>query len=75
MTMNAKTSVPVILYTTEQIFCAHFMVKLFQRWLAREEQKEDACAEGVDIPEDATESARSMTAGDTTNEKRDGVSG
>jgi hypothetical protein len=29
---NAKMSVPIILYTTEQIFCAHFMVHFFRRW-------------------------------------------
>ncbi|KAL1961156.1 hypothetical protein VTO42DRAFT_3101 [Malbranchea cinnamomea] len=39
MARNAKTSVPVILYTTEQIFCAHFMVRLFRRWLRRMEGK------------------------------------
>ncbi|KKZ67656.1 hypothetical protein EMCG_06716 [[Emmonsia] crescens] len=33
----AKLTVPVILYTTEQIFCAHFMVYLFKRWGERKE--------------------------------------
>ncbi|KAK2794902.1 hypothetical protein FQN50_009826 [Emmonsiellopsis sp. PD_5] len=33
----AKLSVPVILYTTEQIFCAHFMVYLFRWWMGRVE--------------------------------------
>ncbi|KAK2803124.1 hypothetical protein FQN51_003868 [Onygenales sp. PD_10] len=37
----AKLSVPVILYTTEQIFCAHFMVYLFRRWKGRMEGEEE----------------------------------
>ncbi|EEH20329.1 hypothetical protein PABG_02588 [Paracoccidioides brasiliensis Pb03] len=28
----AKLTVPVILYTTEQVFCAHFMVRIFKWW-------------------------------------------
>ncbi|ODH46839.1 hypothetical protein GX48_07043 [Paracoccidioides brasiliensis] len=28
----AKLAVPVILYTTEQVFCAHFMVRIFKWW-------------------------------------------
>lgn len=32
---KAKTSVPVLLYTTEQICVAHFFVQLFQRWHAQ----------------------------------------
>jgi hypothetical protein len=31
----AKTSIPVLLYTTEQICVAHFMVYLFRRWRRR----------------------------------------
>lgn len=38
--MVAKTSVPVILYTTEQIFCAHFVVHLFKRWKGKVLEKE-----------------------------------
>ena len=53
--MTAKTSVPVILYTTEQIFCAHFMVKLFRWWSGRVERREERCCEegeeGVDVEE------------------------
>ncbi|PGH02483.1 solute carrier family 10 (sodium/bile acid cotransporter), member 7 [Blastomyces parvus] len=33
----AKLTVPVILYTTEQIFCAHFMVYLFKKWGERKQ--------------------------------------
>lgn len=45
MVTTAKTSVPIILYTTEQIFCAHFMVKLFRWWLRRVEGGEERCCE------------------------------
>ncbi|KAJ6068926.1 hypothetical protein N7499_010813 [Penicillium canescens] len=37
---KAKTSVPVLLYTTEQICVAHFFVQIFQRWHARIVEKE-----------------------------------
>lgn len=40
LAMVAKTSVPVILYTTEQIFCAHFVVHLFKLWKGRVLEKE-----------------------------------
>ncbi|KAL1381956.1 SBF-like CPA transporter family-domain-containing protein [Phyllosticta capitalensis] len=33
---KAKMSIPVILYTTEQVFCAHFLVAAFKRWIARD---------------------------------------
>lgn len=39
--LKAKTSVPVLLYTTEQICVAHFFVQLFRRWHARIVEKED----------------------------------
>ena len=38
---KAKTAVPVLLYTTEQICVAHFFVQLFRRWLARMIEKRD----------------------------------
>lgn len=38
---KAKTSVPVLLYTTEQICVAHFFVGLFRRWLEKRGQKGD----------------------------------
>lgn len=38
---KAKTSVPVLLYTTEQICVAHFFVQLFRRWHSRVAEKED----------------------------------
>jgi sodium/bile acid cotransporter 7 len=37
---KAKTSVPVLLYTTEQICVAHFFVQLFKRWHASIIEKE-----------------------------------
>lgn len=50
---KAKTSVPVLLYTTEQICVAHFFVQLFRRWHARVAEKLDvehrAPEDGVDI--------------------------
>ncbi|OOQ88477.1 sodium bile acid transporter family protein [Penicillium brasilianum] len=42
---KAKTSVPVLLYTTEQICVAQFFVQLFRRWHARIAEKEDGEAE------------------------------
>ncbi|KAJ5604085.1 hypothetical protein N7537_007041 [Penicillium hordei] len=39
--LKAKTSVPVLLYTTEQICVAHFFVQLFRWWHARIVEKED----------------------------------
>lgn len=39
--LKAKTSVPVLLYTTEQICVAHFFVQLFRWWHARIVDKED----------------------------------
>ncbi|KAJ5812998.1 sodium bile acid cotransporter [Penicillium robsamsonii] len=39
--LKAKTSVPVLLYTTEQICVAHFFVRLFRWWHARIVEKED----------------------------------
>ncbi|KAJ6129086.1 hypothetical protein N7512_001866 [Penicillium capsulatum] len=38
---KAKTSVPVLLYTTEQICVAHFFVQLFRRWHTRMTGKPD----------------------------------
>lgn len=43
---KAKTSVPVLLYTTEQICVAQFFVQLFRRWHARIVEKEDVHGEG-----------------------------
>lgn len=43
---KAKTSVPVLLYTTEQICVAQFFVQLFRRWHARIVEKEDVDGEG-----------------------------
>ncbi|KAF7596757.1 hypothetical protein BBP40_000185 [Aspergillus hancockii] len=39
--IKAKTSVPVLLYTTEQIRIAHFFVHLFRKWSARVNEKGD----------------------------------
>ncbi|CRL28589.1 Bile acid:sodium symporter [Penicillium camemberti] len=39
--LKAKTSVPVLLYTTEQICVAHFFVQLFRWWHTRIVDKED----------------------------------
>ncbi|OKP11947.1 hypothetical protein PENSUB_2499 [Penicillium subrubescens] len=43
---KAKTSVPVLLYTTEQICVAQFFVQLFRRWHARIAEKEDVEVDG-----------------------------
>ncbi|KAE8154732.1 putative sodium bile acid cotransporter [Aspergillus avenaceus] len=39
--LKAKTSVPVLLYTTEQICIAHFFVHVFKRWKNRVNRKGD----------------------------------
>ncbi|OQE86110.1 hypothetical protein PENNAL_c0022G03370 [Penicillium nalgiovense] len=39
--IKAKTSVPVLLYTTEQICVAHLFVQLFRWWHARIAEKQD----------------------------------
>lgn len=41
--LRAKLSVPVILYTTEQIFCAHYMVHVLGSWRSRRLRKEESC--------------------------------
>lgn len=38
---KAKTSVPVLLYTTEQVCVAHFMVYIFRRWHRRLQKRQD----------------------------------
>ncbi|PGH23762.1 hypothetical protein AJ80_02192 [Polytolypa hystricis UAMH7299] len=45
--MKAKLSVPVILYTTEQIFCAHFMVYFLRRWRENLEKKSQSDCESI----------------------------
>ncbi|EEQ84395.2 solute carrier family 10 [Blastomyces dermatitidis ER-3] len=56
----AKLTVPVILYTTEQIFCAHFMVHLFKKWGKRRQaewiEKEKRAQGGRDSPRTGCES-------------------
>ncbi|KAK7518586.1 putative sodium bile acid cotransporter [Phyllosticta citriasiana] len=42
---KAKMSIPVILYTTEQVFCAHFLAALFKRWIARDGEKRSVSEE------------------------------
>lgn len=42
----AKTSVPVLLFNVEQIFCAHFMVLLFKRWIGKMEKGSPEQVEG-----------------------------
>ncbi|GME46248.1 putative sphingosine-1-phosphate lyase protein [Neofusicoccum parvum] len=39
--VKAKLSIPLILYTTEQVFCAHFLVHAFKRWVRREKIRDD----------------------------------
>ncbi|KAJ9362932.1 putative sodium bile acid cotransporter [Paecilomyces variotii] len=49
---KAKTSVPVLLYTTEQVCVAHFMVYIFRRWHSRLQKKQDM--ESIGEPESHT---------------------
>ncbi|KAK2745376.1 hypothetical protein FQN57_003719 [Myotisia sp. PD_48] len=37
LSQKAKTSVPIILYMTEQILCAHFMVHMFLKWKVKKQ--------------------------------------
>jgi hypothetical protein len=39
--LKAKTSVPVLLYTTEQMFVAHFFVQAFRWWTRRLDKRRD----------------------------------
>ncbi|KAH7065124.1 putative sodium bile acid cotransporter [Macrophomina phaseolina] len=39
--VKARMSVPMILYTTEQVFCAHILVHAFKRWVRREKIRDD----------------------------------
>ncbi|KAL2856885.1 putative sodium bile acid cotransporter [Aspergillus pseudodeflectus] len=39
--LKAKTSVPVLLYTTEQMFVAHFFVHAFRWWTRRLDKRRD----------------------------------
>jgi hypothetical protein len=44
---KAQTSVPVLLYTTEQICVAHFMVYVFRHWKNRLKQQKGDLEESV----------------------------
>jgi sodium/bile acid cotransporter 7 len=44
---KSKTSIPVLLYTTEQIFVAHFMVYVLRWWKGRLEREEKRDSESV----------------------------
>lgn len=47
--LKAKTSVPVLLYTTEQLFVAHFFVHAFQWWKQRlERSRSSECEEAAE---------------------------
>ncbi|KAI5277898.1 hypothetical protein KEM54_004798, partial [Ascosphaera aggregata] len=59
---NARMSVPVILYTTQQIFAAHFMVHLIHRW--GEKAKKVECGDA--IMDGDEELARSKTNSNET---------
>lgn len=54
--IKAKTSIPVLLYTTEQIFVAHFLIHVFRRWrrkfVARKQDVELAATIDAHRPED-----------------------
>ncbi|KAI5306209.1 hypothetical protein KEM56_001849 [Ascosphaera pollenicola] len=58
---NARMSVPVILYTTQQIFAAHFMIHLFHWWGEKTKKIEEKG--GV---YDDEEAARPQTNSDVT---------
>ncbi|KAL2829147.1 putative sodium bile acid cotransporter [Aspergillus cavernicola] len=46
--VKAKTSVPVLLYTTEQLFVAHFFVHAFRWWKRRLERPRECEEEAVE---------------------------
>jgi hypothetical protein len=45
--LKAKTSVPVLLYTTEQMFVAHFFVHAFRWWTRRLDKRREWEEEAV----------------------------
>ncbi|KAJ5894733.1 hypothetical protein N7495_006424 [Penicillium taxi] len=49
--LKAKTSVPVLLYTTEQICVAHFFVMVFKKWHAWTAKDAVPDSDGVDMAE------------------------
>ncbi|KAJ5159586.1 uncharacterized protein N7482_006590 [Penicillium canariense] len=69
---KAKTSIPVLLYTTEQICVAQFFVQLFRRWHAQLAEKQDV--EHGNHPDevevDMTERPAECHARVTENERR-----
>ncbi|KAK2879519.1 hypothetical protein FQN49_000793 [Arthroderma sp. PD_2] len=69
---TAQTSVAVVLYTTEQIFCAHFMVHLFRRWGTKAAGKK-ADEEDSSVTSASPSSTQITSDGvDRDNEKRYG---
>ncbi|KAJ5913836.1 hypothetical protein N7504_002719 [Penicillium tannophilum] len=50
--LKAQTSVPVLLYTTEQICVAHFFVQIFRKWhsyIEKRDGEQIACGESPEI--------------------------
>ncbi|KAI5300947.1 hypothetical protein KEM55_003746 [Ascosphaera atra] len=75
---NARMSVPLILYTTQQIFAAHFMVHLFHRWSEKATAREQGAAEPNDeeAQRPQTESDSSTIIGSTHDlTKKEGKNG
>jgi sodium/bile acid cotransporter 7 len=63
---KAKTSVPVLLFNVEQIFCAHFMVFLF-RWWVRNLEGGGGCVGDEDEEVGERGASSSSSNGDTDN--------
>ncbi|KAL4936449.1 hypothetical protein BDV06DRAFT_227884 [Aspergillus oleicola] len=65
----AKTSVPVLLYTTEQMFVAHFFVHAFQWWKRRlERERIDECESRNEDGGEGSDEPRSASLSEVTDE-------
>ncbi|EAW14549.1 uncharacterized protein ACLA_075890 [Aspergillus clavatus NRRL 1] len=64
---KARTSVPVLLYTTEQICIAHFFVHALRRWHKKIDHKRDL--ESIDNRGTLPEMAASSAAGESLDHK------
>ncbi|EEP80045.1 conserved hypothetical protein [Uncinocarpus reesii 1704] len=49
VSLNARMSVPVILYTIEQIFCARFLIQPFRSWSRKSHGKGASGSESVEL--------------------------
>jgi sodium/bile acid cotransporter 7 len=48
LTHKAKASIPVLLYTTEQVVVAHFLVHWLRRWIERKEALKESSSDSTE---------------------------